>query len=76
MQNIYLQDVVLLKTCLQNDGKAGEKQNHLKDKKADWGILAWNSLMGCLHATLYVNRIQGSSSRLLDTWAKHGWIGQ
>lgn len=52
MQNIYLQDVVLLKTCLQNDRKAGEKQNHLKDKKADWGILAWNSLMGCLHATL------------------------
>lgn len=36
MQNIYLQDVVLLKTCLQNDGKAGEKQKHLKDKKEFW----------------------------------------
>lgn len=54
----------------------GKSKTTWKAKKADWGILAWNSLMGSLRATLWVNRIQGSSSRLLDTWAKHGCKGQ
>lgn len=36
MQNIYLQDVVLLKPCLQNDGKAKPLERQKKQTEEFW----------------------------------------
>lgn len=64
----------LQKTQNSLRGKAQDRLlNWSKKKKRQ--IFGQNFLMGCLHvhATLRVDRIQGSASRELNTWAKHWW---